>query len=383
MMIAQGVTSDLRAARLVAGLTAALLAGAAGAETPDVGETIATAGIAYEQTTIAGTMATIDDIDLYRICISDGAAFGVTLGNLGAGSNDGQLFLFDASGVGKAAVDDPGTGGLTPAFPAGNAVTSALPPGEYLLGISSFDRDPVSGGLEIFPSVTGVTAPSAGRGALDGWNGAGNANALTSYTMTLTGVGCAAPVLASPPADITVAATCGAGATVAFTPPTATDFLDQPASVTCTAPSGSTFPSGETTVTCSATDGLGQTTAVTFRVTVTNAPPSVVVPADVTVSPTGAAGAPFAYAAVATDIEDGTLTPVCTPASGSTFAVGSTTVSCTATDGGGLSDTRTFTVTVGPWHESAGCGTPGTAPLALLGLALGGLLSRRRRRGAP
>jgi len=40
------------------------------------------------------------------------------------------------------------------------------------------------------------------------------------------------------------------------------------------------------------------------------------------------------------------LTPTCTPASGSTFAVGTNTVSCSATDAVGNKASGTFTITV-------------------------------------
>jgi hypothetical protein len=64
---------------------------------------------------------------------------------------------------------------------------------------------------------------------------------------------------------------------------------------------------------------------------------------------TSAAGATvnFGSAVSAFDSVDGTITPSCTPSSGATFAIGSTTVSCQATDAhGNQSQTKTFTVTV-------------------------------------
>lgn len=52
------------------------------------------------------------------------------------------------------------------------------------------------------------------------------------------------------------------------------------------------------------------------------------------------------FSATASDNCAGSVTPMCTPASGSTFPKGATTVTCTATDGGGNSATCSFTVTV-------------------------------------
>jgi len=48
----------------------------------------------------------------------------------------------------------------------------------------------------------------------------------------------------------------------------------------------------------------------------------------------------------ATDNVDGSVTVSCTPASGSTFPVGTTIVTCTATDSSGNTGTTTFTITV-------------------------------------
>ncbi len=74
--------------------------------------------------------------------------------------------------------------------------------------------------------------------------------------------------------------------------------------------------------------------------------PVITVPADITVSATGPQGAAVSFTATATDNTDGAITPVCVPASGSTFAIGTTAVVCTATDAAGNSATGTFNVTV-------------------------------------
>src|SRR6185312_1276056 len=70
------------------------------------------------------------------------------------------------------------------------------------------------------------------------------------------------------------------------------------------------------------------------------------VPANVTVEATGANGAPSTFTVSATDLFDGTVATICTPASGSTFPFGPTTVSCTATDAHGNHSTASFIVTV-------------------------------------
>ena len=81
---------------------------------------------------------------------------------------------------------------------------------------------------------------------------------------------------------------------------------------------------------------------------VTNTAPSLVLPTDFSVEATSSAGAVVTYAVTASDAQDGDLTAsvVCTPASGTTFALGTTTVNCSVTDAGGLEATGSFDVTV-------------------------------------
>src|SRR5256712_4872479 len=61
---------------------------------------------------------------------------------------------------------------------------------------------------------------------------------------------------------------------------------------------------------------------------------------------TGASGASVSYASSASDLVDGPLTPTCSPASGSTFALGETTVTCTATDAHSNTGSAMFKVRV-------------------------------------
>ena len=71
------------------------------------------------------------------------------------------------------------------------------------------------------------------------------------------------------PADIARVATGTDGATVSYTPPTASDEEDStPPSVNCDHASGSTFAVGSTTVTCTATDNAGNTNTRTVNYTV-------------------------------------------------------------------------------------------------------------------
>jgi hypothetical protein len=177
---------------------------------------------------------------------------------------------------------------------------------------------------------------------------AGN-TANGSFTVTV--VDTTAPVLTLP-SNITEEATSGAGAAVSYSA-SAVDTVDGAVTPVCVPASGSVFPLGPTTVHCTATDAAGNTSAdETFTITVVDTTaPDLTVPSNMTVDATSAAGATVTYTATASDLVDGSVTPHCTPSSGSTFALGTTTVSCTATDAAGnTSEPETFTVTVTvPW----------------------------------
>ncbi len=82
---------------------------------------------------------------------------------------------------------------------------------------------------------------------------------------------------------------------------------------------------------------------------VLNTAPTLHVPSDFTVEGNTVAGANVPYTVSADDPEDGSLTPNCTPASGSVFPLGATTVNCTVTDNGPgppLTANAQFVVTV-------------------------------------
>ena len=117
-------------------------------------------------------------------------------------------------------------------------------------------------------------------------------------------------------------------------------------SYTCDPASGSTFQKGTTTVTCTATDTSGNTAGCQFTVTVNDTqPPAITCPANIVKEPTCPSGAKASFAPVVSDNCPG-VGFVCSPATGSTFPIGTTTVTCTATDTSGNSTACSFTVTV-------------------------------------
>ncbi len=91
----------------------------------------------------------------------------------------------------------------------------------------------------------------------------------------------------------------------------------------------------------------GTTTSLGLFALATWAPPVLTVPSNVIATATGSTGAVVTYSATALDSAGTPLTPACTKASGSTFPVGTTTVTCAATDTNLRTSSASFTVTVG------------------------------------
>ncbi|MBZ5560684.1 MAG: HYR domain-containing protein, partial [Acidobacteriia bacterium] len=153
-------------------------------------------------------------------------------------------------------------------------------------------------------------------------------------TFTVTVRDTIAPVL-TVPNTINVAANTPGGAVVNFNV-TATDAATFFPAINCAPASGSTFPSGVTTVQCTATDLAGNVGRKSFDVHVTDNTPPVVAPLpNQILEATGPGGATAAFTATATDDTGVTSGPTCAPVSGSTFAIGTTSVTCDASDAAG------------------------------------------------
>lgn len=180
-------------------------------------------------------------------------------------------------------------------------------------------------------------------------------NSSASTTVTIHGAGTVTarfaladsiPPVITVPADIIADATGPTGAVVTYAA-SGSDLVDGPLAPTCTPSSGSTFALGSTTVSCSVTDKVGNIASASFKVTVADrTPPKLQLPADMTAPATSTKGAVVKFSASATDLVDGSVTVTCTPASGSTFPFGTTTVSCSAKDKAGNSASGSFKVTV-------------------------------------
>ena len=171
-----------------------------------------------------------------------------------------------------------------------------------------------------------------------------NNSATKSFHVTVQDT--LAPVFGAAPA-VNADVLPGGSAVVTFAKPIATDAVDGDRPVTCTPASGSSFPIGTTQVTCRASDLSGHEATKTFNVVVTDrTPPLITVPANITAEATGLSGRAVTYTFSASDPDDAVSTSSCTPASGSTFAVGVTTVTCNATDSHSNSASKSFTVTI-------------------------------------
>jgi HYR domain-containing protein/parallel beta helix pectate lyase-like protein len=174
----------------------------------------------------------------------------------------------------------------------------------------------------------------------------------------------------TPPDDLTREATGPSGAVVSYPAATAHDLVDGDVPAVCGPASGSTFALGTTTVTCTATDAHDNTAAKSFVVHVVDTAGPVVTPRDdLTREATGPNGAVVSYpAATAHDLVDGAVAAACTPASGSSFALGTTTVTCTATDAHHNTAKTTFRVRVADTTRPSLAGMPSdlhvTAPAA-------------------
>jgi predicted outer membrane repeat protein len=137
-------------------------------------------------------------------------------------------------------------------------------------------------------------------------------------------------------------------AVVSYPAPTVSDNCGVGVPV-CSPPSGSTFQKGTTTVTCTVIDSSGNTATCSFTVTINDTqPPSITCPANITQSTDpNLCSAVVSYPApTVSDNCPGVGVPICSPASGSTFPRGTTTVTCSVSDAASNTSTCSFTITV-------------------------------------
>ena len=234
-------------------------------------------------------------------------------------------------------------GNLTANLPANSAtaIVSWPTPAPFAtdaVGVTSSGSSHASGSA--FPvGVTTVTYTAQ--------DAAGN---VRTASFTVTVVDGIAPVFSGVPANIIAEATGPGGANVSFLAPTATDAVDGARPVTSSHGPNTLFPLGTTTVTFTAQDLATppNVASASFQVTVRDTtPPLLGAVSNVTVTAPDLSGAIVSFPLpTAIDIVDATPTVTASPASGSLFPIGMTTVTVTAVDDYANAATRTFTVTV-------------------------------------
>jgi hypothetical protein len=219
------------------------------------------------------------------------------------------------------------------------------PAGTFTMDITDAFHDPGSGIDTIIISIPDLTLLVEGR------------YSVTVIATDDTGVRVVGPVfydvvprpiqqnpLIAAPEDVIAVATSAAGANVEFFVG-GTSFVDPPPAptITCDHNSGDLFPAGETIVTCTATDSFGSASA-SFPVFVMDIEaPVVTVPNDIV---TSSSNPVVTYTASAVDVVNGSVPVTCDPASGSTFPLGTTVVTCFAYDAQDNLGLARFNVTV-------------------------------------
>jgi len=174
------------------------------------------------------------------------------------------------------------------------------------------------------------------------------------------------PPVLTVPGNVTVEAKGPNGANASYVA-SAKDDQDPNPTVRCMPVSGSLFPLGATTVSCTAKDASGNVATASFVVTVVDTtPPTLTLSPNLTADATSPAGAAVTYTVSASDLVDPKPTVACTPVSGAVFPIGTTTVTCTATDFSKNSSSGTFTVTVNGVLQQIGSAMTRVSALNLL-----------------
>ncbi|MEP7340273.1 MAG: choice-of-anchor X domain-containing protein [Acidobacteriota bacterium] len=269
-------------------------------------------------------------------------------GNLTVGANTLAL-SFPGMPIGQNGVDGPYFVRGLLVFGANTSLVATDVFQTSPLPASGFEGFVGGGGVDI--AITKVAAPTPS--VVTGAN--------VTYTLTVTNNGPSAATnvvvtdnLPSSTGFVSCAATgggvCGGSGnnrTVTFATLAngATATVTLVAQVNCTLADGVAIPN-TTTVTSSVTDSNPSNDSATATVTASNPAPVITCPATVSVGTTGNSANVSYTLPTVTDNCPGTTTPVCTPASGSSFALGTTTVTCQTADSAGSTASCSFAVIV-------------------------------------
>ena len=225
---------------------------------------------------------------------------------------------------------------VTASDPDGDAIRLSISGNPIFVSLS--DRGSGRGTVTVSPAASSA----AGKYTMAVTATAGSLSASTSFAVTVTVPPDSTPPRITPPPDVTAEAT-GARTAVSVGTAVATDARDGTVAATSNAPA--TFPLGATTVTWTARDAAGNTATATQTVTVRDTTaPAITAPPDVTAEAAGSATSVQTGAATATDAVDSSVTV--TSNAPSSFPLGTTTITWTATDSSGNSASAKQAVTV-------------------------------------
>ncbi len=272
--------------------------------------------------------------------------FGVAVGDVNGVELTGAFF-----DLAKLVIVAPDTTAPVITVPANIVVSTDAGQPNAVVTFAVTASDDVDGdisGSVVLSQASGSTFPvGVTTVTADVMDSSNNAATQASFTVTVNDT--EDPVIVGLPTDIDLNSATGTGLVVTWVEPTVTDNVS--ATLSASANSGDTFPIGVSTVTYTARDAAGNETVGSFTVTVRDtAAPTITPPADIVVSTdAGQATAVVTFAATATDSVDGDLSSsiVYSPASGTAFPVGVTTVTADVTDSDGIAALQeSFTVTV-------------------------------------
>lgn len=330
-----------RSLALALAVTAGLLVvPSAGADPPAVSITGGPSGVVASSS--ATFDFTVDDGSATVECALDGGGYagcssGVSYSGLADGSHS---FTIRATNVGSETGSDSRSWTVDTTGPSLSVPDVTVDVDDVPSTTVTFSP----GGSDPHGPVTVVCTPSSGSTfslgttsvSCTGTDSLGNSS-NGSFDVTVRDV--TAPTITTP-GNQAVSVNGVTSATVSFT---VTSSFGTP---TCTPSSGSSFPLGSTVVNCSATDASGNTGTGGFTVTVQDTtPPSLTLPGTQTVSVNAATSATVSYTVSALDGST-PITPSCSPPSGSSFGLGTTAVSCSATDAAGNTTNGSFNVVV-------------------------------------
>ncbi|TAK09640.1 MAG: HYR domain-containing protein [Candidatus Manganitrophaceae bacterium] len=208
------------------------------------------------------------------------------------------------------------------------------------------------GGFGLSDVPSSITLDSSGNVFVTGYSGNnGNEDYVTLKYANR-------PPVANAGGDRTVEATSSNGASVTIDGSASSDPDGDPLTYSWTTPFGTLtgpssldlvdLPLGTYSITLTVADSGGASNATIIQVHIVDTtPPTVSTSANITAESTFPSGAVVSYLpATATDAVDPAPVVICSPASGSTFSLGSHLVTCTATDASGNSRSANFTITV-------------------------------------